>query len=95
MRRQPRTAKPDLECARAFIAAMRTLQVGQGTEQCVACQVCACEQGARLYNETDIADSQVPADVVPSLQQLHDDSPDIHPAIVDCLLFLKGSEEVC
>ena len=30
VRRQPPTAKPDLECARAFIAAMRTLQVGQG-----------------------------------------------------------------
>jgi hypothetical protein len=33
VRRQPATAKPDLECACAFIAAMRTLQVGQDAER--------------------------------------------------------------
>lgn len=37
---------------------------------------------------------QVPAEVVPSVQQLHAEDAAEHPALVDCLLFLKGSEEV-
>lgn len=28
------------------------------------------------------------------MQHLHDEGPDRHPALVDCLLFLRGSEEV-
>lgn len=59
------------------------------------CRVCVDTEKLQTDDKWRISNSQVPADVVPSLQQLHDDSPDIHPAIVDCLLFLRGSEEVC
>ena len=61
----------------------------------MTCRVGVDTEKLQTDNKWRISNSQVPADVVPSLQQLHDDSPDIHPAIVDCLLFLRGSEEVC
>lgn len=32
--------------------------------------------------------------MVPTIAHLQDEGPAEHPALVDCLLFLKGSEEV-
>lgn len=37
---------------------------------------------------------QVPGEVVPSIAHLQDEGPEERPSLVDCLLFLKGSEEV-
>ncbi len=38
---------------------------------------------------------QVPGEVVPSIAHLQDEGPEERPSLVDCLLFLRGSEEVC